>query len=266
MKKVAVILILVGLIGAVFTAKDFFTRENIKGEAYFSSMDIEDIKITSDVANILVLPANSDDIRVKWEDSFLKSNRKNDFVSINEEDSELVITAGDKSFFSINFFGFNFFNKRQVEVYLPEKQYRSIVIHNDIGSTNISSIKVDHLTTETSVSNLTIKDVQANDIRATSDVGLITLEDFTGELFAKSSVGNISIRTEEITNAMEIESDIGNIKLTVPTIPDNISFYTHSEIGSVNVFGEKGSYHNEQADHNISLETSVGNITVKSLE
>lgn len=266
MNKMAILLIIIGLIGAIFTAKGFFTQENIHGEESFPSESIDNITIESDLANVKILPSDSNDIEVKWKGSLLKSNLNKNNVSIEEKSSELVITIGGRKLFNFSFFGFGFFNKREVEIYLPEKRFQSITLYNDVGNATISSISVDHLIAETSVSNLTIKDIQANMIRAKSDVGIITVDGFGGNLFAKSNVGNININTDTIAADMELESDVGNINLSVPLIPDNVSFHTESDIGTVQVFGEKGSYYNKQAAFSVTMETSVGNIKVKALE
>src|SRR5699024_11779693 len=99
---------------------------------------------------------------------------------------------------------------------LPDKQFNSLVVKNNVGNTEVNGIRVENLTTETDVSNLTIENVSANSIVAETDVGNLTLNDVQGKIYAKSDVGNIMININEIHDDMEITSNVGKVGLTVP--------------------------------------------------
>lgn len=263
MKKIAILLIIIGLVGILFTAKGYFNREEIAGEASFSAEEIERITIVSDVANIQVLPTTEEKIKVVWEDVLIGSKKKEDLIDFHEDGSELKINIGEKKGFGIRLWGFNFLQNRNIKIYLPEKEYKMLQIKNDVGKTTVSSVTVNQLIAKTNVSSIKIKDVITTELDAKSDVGTLKLENVVGELRVRSNVGNISIHLEEVNDAIEAESDVGNIKVYVTEIPTNVSFVGISDLGSVKMFGDKGNYIQENADHIVSLETDVGNIKVQ---
>lgn len=264
MRKVAFLLIVMGVIGMAFTAKQFFSRETLDDTQRFSGDHIDHIIIESDHANVNVLPSASEDIEISWKGSVVNKGRRSsdDRVSIDEEKSELRIHTEEFRFFNISFFNLNLFNHLELTIYLPKKQYRTLDITNDIGSTVIKDISVDHLTAENDVANMTVESVQATSMVAKNDVGNITLTNNVGNLHAENDVGNITVSTDGIHDDMTLLSDIGKIKMTVSSIPDDVTFNAYSSIGSVRIFGEKGSYINREAKHIVSLTTEIGNITV----
>lgn len=242
---VAPLFIIVGVIGVFFTAKDFFARESINGEESFSSTEIDYIVIDSAVANVRVVPSESDNIGVEWEGSLFKSTLGNGTVSIEEDASTLEITIGEHRFF--DFFTLQIpFDGLDVTIYLPDKQFNSIALENDVGNTHISSVNTEQLHAESNVSDMRIENVNANLLEAESDVGLIKLKNVTGKLY--------------------VVNDVGNIEVTVPTIPANVSFSGDTSLGTTTIFGEKGSLIGNQAEYMVQMHSDVGNIDVMAQE
>lgn len=258
----ATLLIVVGVIGVILTGKTFFDREEVEDEVSLSSDHFEHIVVDGDMGNVKVIPSTSDNIEISWKGSLYNARSTDELVSIEENNTELKVNIGKKRFFNFSFFNLNFRNKLQVYLYLPDKQFNSLVVKNNVGNTEVNGIRVENLTTETDVSNLTIENVSANSIVAETDVGNLTLNDVQGKIYAKSDVGNIMININEIQDDMEITSNVGKVGLTVPEVPNNVTFNADSSVGNVRVFGERGSYINKNAEYVVSMTTDVGNIRV----
>lgn len=264
MKKVAILLIVVGVIGMGLTAKPFFSRESLDHDQSFSGDQFDHLVIESNQAAVKILPSTSQNIEVSWKGSIVNRGlgSSDNLVSIEEAGPELRIRVRKPWFFNWSLFNLNFINRLDVTVYLPQKWYRSLVVKNDVGSTVIKDVSVDHLIAENNVSNMTIENVQATSIVAKNDVGNITLTNNQGNLQAESVVGNIAVVTDDIMDDMTLRSDVGKIELTVPFVPDDVTFDAHSSVGAVRIFGEKGSYINRNATYVVSMTTEVGSITV----
>lgn len=262
----AILLIIVGVIGVILTGKTFFDRKEVEDEVSLSSDRFEHIVVDGDMGNVQVIPSTSNNIEISWKGSLFSTGSTDELVTIEENNTELKVNIGKKRFFDFSFFNLNFRNKLQVYLYLPDKQFNSLVVKNNVGNTEINDIRVENLTTETDVSNLTIENVSANSIVAETDVGNLTLNDVQGKVYAKSDVGNIMINVGEIQDDMEITSNVGRVGLTVPEVPSNVTFNADSSVGNVRVFGERGSYINKNADYIVSMTTDVGNIRVNTKE
>jgi len=265
LRTVAISLIAIGVIGIVFIGKIFFDKNEVGDEIRLSADSLEHIVVDGELGNINVMPSTSKDIEIHWKGSvsstFNRSTR-DELVSIEEHNNELKISIGEERFFNFSFLNFNFQNKLQVDLYLPDKAFNSLVVKNSVGNTDIKDIHVENLTTQTDVANLTLNHVTASSIVAETDVGNLNIKNAHGKLLAKSDVGNITIHASEIEEDMTLSSDVGEIRLSVPSIPDNVSFNANSSVGSVKVFGEKGSYISKNSDHIVSITTDVGNINV----
>lgn len=261
MKKVAILLIVIGVIGMSLTAKQIFSREKVQQEQYFSKDQFDHIVVEGGKGNVKIIPSSSEDIEVSWKGSIWNRN-SDDTVSIEENDSELKVNVGNWSFFNIPFFNFNFLNRLELKIYLPEKQYSSLIVKNDVGNTVIQDVTVNNLTAENDVANITIENVDAKSMVVENNVGNITLKNNQSKLHAESDVGNITIDTKEVKDDMTLLSDVGKINMTVPDVPDNVTFDANSSVGNVKIFGEKGSYINKSADYIVSMSTDVGNISV----
>ncbi|MGY0693412.1 DUF4097 family beta strand repeat-containing protein [Virgibacillus sp. FSP13] len=258
---VAFFLVIIGVVGAAFTAKGFFAQEPINGEAYFATSQIDHITVDSQVANVHIVRSNSKNIEVEWEGTLLKSALDSGNVSVKEEGTTLWVGTGEDSFFDFVSFGFNF-NPLEITIHLPEKQFTSIVVENDVGNTYVSSVDTERLHVESDVSDMEIASVNTDLLEVESDVGSIYLKDSNGKLFAKSNVGDITIDIDEIKHDMEINSDVGDIAITTSTIPSNVSFNGNSSVGSVTMFGKEGSFINKQAEYMVRIKNDVGDIDV----
>lgn len=264
-KFLALFFIIIGVVGVVLTAKGFFNQEVASKEETFRSENIENIIIDSDVANIRMLPTTEEEIKVEWSGKMLKSNKNK--VQIEEDSEFLRIDIGQDSLLGMRKFQFGInINMLYVDVYVPEKEFASIQIDNDVGSTNISSIKASNVTVDSDVAGMTIGNIAARSINATSAVGSINIKNSTGKLNAINDVGAIDILMNEITDDISLQTNVGSIKVTVPTIPENVTFNGASDIGSINIFEEKGSYISKDADYVVMMQTDIGNIKVKALD
>ncbi|WP_158701601.1 DUF4097 family beta strand repeat-containing protein [Lentibacillus sp. Marseille-P4043] len=258
---VAFFLVIIGVIGAAFSAKDFFSKEPIDGDVHIASAEIEHIMVDSQVANVRIIQSASDDIEVEWEGTLLKSALDSGNVSVEEEGTTLWVGTEEDSLFDFVSFGFNF-NPLEITIHLPEKQFTSIVVDNDVGNTYVSSVDTERLHVESDVSDVETASVNADLLEVESDVGSIYLKDSNGKLFAKSNVGDITIDIDEIKHDMEIISDVGDIVITTSTIPSNVSFNGNSSVGSVTMFGKDGSFINKQAEYMVQIRNDVGDIDI----
>src|SRR5699024_12174906 len=109
---------------------------------------------------------------------------------------------------------------------------------------------------------IVIEDVKAISIVAKNNVGQITLTNNEGELQVENDVGHILVTTDDITDDMNLLSNVGKIEVLTPFIPDNVTFNANSSVGQVRIFGEKGSYISREAKHVVTMSTDVGSITV----
>jgi len=265
MKKFGIVMMFFGLIGMIFTAKSFFAHQTIDDEQSYPSEHVNEIVISSNYANVEILPTNSDDINITLKGYTKNHNERtvSHLVTLNENAGKLVVDANKSWFLNISFFNFKLHEREDLIIHLPKKHYELINIKNDVGKTVVKDMTVEQLTVENSVANMNLENVQAKVIDVENNVGNITLKNNTGKIFAENDLGNISVIIDEINNDMTFIANVGKISLTVPTIPDDTTFKANTSLGSVQIFGESGSVINKGANYIISMTTDIGNISVE---
>lgn len=261
MKKTGLIMMIIGLIGMIFTAKSFFTYTTFDDRKTYVSENIEEIVVISHYANVSVLPSESEDIEIQLQGE--RQRKITPLVSLNQQTGKLQIDLNQTWFTNISFFGSGFNMRDRLNIYLPNKQFESIRIKNEVGKTVVQNIFVDHLKINNSVANVHIEHVQANKIDVKNYVGQIVLKHSTGKVFAENDVGGISITVDDINHDMELVSNVGKIFMFVSNIPQHTSFIANTSLGHVKIFGEREDYIHKDAIHLISMTTDIGQISVQ---
>lgn len=265
MQRFGIVLIVIAIIGMIFSAKPFFTRATIDDSQSYVSDTIENIVIHSTQANIEVVPSDLDTIVVSYRGSTNSGEKLtlDEKISVDEATGTLTIDLRKSRFLNISLFNFQWLNSEKLQVQLPRQQFESIKVHNSVGKTLVQDIGVRELIADNDVGQLTMENIVAESIEAVNNVGNLSLQHLTGKLSAKNDVGNISLTNDDIANDMTFVSNVGNIKLTVPRVPENVSFQANTSLGNVKIFGKSQSHIEKHTKHIVALTTDLGNITVK---
>ncbi|TQS74094.1 DUF4097 domain-containing protein [Ornithinibacillus gellani] len=263
MKKIGMLLLIIGIIGSIMTAKDYFSFATMEGEQTISSSDINRVAIDSEVANIHIKLSENDDIKVEWNGKIRESTNQDDMIDVTNKLGTLQVDIGKKK---NNWFRFSWndwgFHRLYVDVYLPKKQYEQLQIENNVGRVTVSSIQVQQLHAITDVASLHINDTETESLTVKTDVGSVNLRDVTGTQKVQTDVGSIDVQSASITNHLDLKSNVGSIKLILSQPPDHASIYANSEVGRINIFGEKGNYISSNEKYEVQIQTEVGSIEV----
>lgn len=256
---VSIIFIVIGIIGAIFTVKDYLLTQNVQYEYTVENDHINTIFIKDRVASIEIVPATGSNIVVEWEED---GNRRSDRVTIDESGNQLEVKR-QRTLALLRIPTLNMTPKK-MKVYVPKDNTSSINIQNAVGSVVVEDVHVDELSVQTDVQKIEIINVHGNMIEALSSVGSIVIERSTGDITAISNVGSVDVDLERVTGDMHLQSDVGSVKLGLDTQPEDVSFIGSSSLGSVKIFGEKTSIPATNARYEVYLETDVGSVKVHS--
>ncbi|GAB3048873.1 DUF4097 family beta strand repeat-containing protein [Virgibacillus ainsalahensis] len=256
-KVIAIVLMIVFVIGMLKIAWGFASYETLKGSEDFPADDVDQLRISSEIADVHVLPSNSDAIEVVWTGK-IRGNTK---VDLELKSNTLNVDIERKNIFNFFQFGFHF-GSLSVDVFIPEKQFTEIDMENNIGDSHISDVSTRELIVHTDVGDATIENVETELLEVESNVGDMRINHSSGFLSAVNDVGDIHIIAESISDDMELQTDVGGIHISLSSVPSDVSFRADTEIGSTSVFGENGSYIIKDGDYSVDMKTDVGDIEV----
>lgn len=246
--------------------KNPFTFFHLKGETKIvleEKYDIEKInkiKINTTVADIKFLPSEEKNAKV-----VIYAEEKEDVESTLEENT-LKIDSNKKNRFC---FGFCFFGKEEILIYLPENEIKEIEAKTVSGDIQSSiSLNADMKLKSTS-GDISLKNAEDVDIHTTSgdiEVGNIkntSIASVSGEVNVDTIIGKMNITTTsgdiEI-HQLDCQSD-SEIKTVSGEV--RINKLSHAYVETKSVSGDADIVENDRtAEHTLKIKTTSGDIKV----
>jgi lia operon protein LiaG len=256
----AAILLVIGITGALLTAKPYFSlqNENDKQTNRFQSSKIQSLSISNNAGTIKLAETSGDEIIVETNgpktSKPVKMETKGDLLSITNEANKT---------FSL---GINFKeSSKNITIYLPQKQYERIAVSNAVGEITMNQIDAVKLIVDSEVGNIDMSEISSTSLNTSSELGNISINHYSGKLQVENEIGSIEITTDKVDQSLLAKNEIGDINLTINEDPKNILLSADSEIGSTQIFNKKtGSYMSGDGSTTIQLSTETGSITVNN--
>ena len=169
----ALILLLTGAIGSIFTFSTFKQAAAVNEEMSFNN-NISAIEVNASHVGVNVLPVKEQAVKVELTGH--KSSNTNYELSAEVDDTTQLIKAVEKqqSYISLN--------SLMLTVYLPEQQYESLYVNSNNGQVRAESLSIEDVTCKTTNGMIELKSITAKDVRAETNNGEITFYDVQGKV------------------------------------------------------------------------------------
>ena len=290
------VLLAVGIIGVLLTYSS--EKETVSEVREIQDENFNAIDIDIDNAEVEIIATEDTASKVELTGSKPKTDKFQ--FTVDVVDGKLLVELKEHQGKLLNF---DFLiTSLTLNVYVPEKEYKSLKVTNENGKINMEHLNVKAIEATTSNGRLEMKDikgseltaeadngriqaenmqvddvnvkssngtvdlsqVEASRVKTETDNGKVILNDVAGELVGKTSNGRISLVTDNLERSIAFETDNGSIKIETAKRPENVSFDVDVDNGKVDILGEfKGSTVIGKGDNHIKLTTSNGGITVK---
>lgn|SRR5690625_1167766 len=258
---IALLFIVVGLIGAFTTGKQYLESEIISGEERFAANEVQSISIESDISDIHLQPSDDENVYVVW-DGKVRSTVGSD-IEIALKNGKLTVNLKGNGFFSFFHFPLNTYT---VQVFIPQDTLENVSIHNNVGTVNVEDVKLKRVTIKTDVSDIHMKNVSTESSQLSSSVGGISILNSSGAFDIDSDIGDIDIVAPEITGDIYAKTNVGDITLQVNSSQREASIFGTSDLGRVNILNRMETKHLvDGATLMIDLKTDLGDITVSDI-
>ncbi|MCG8570102.1 MAG: DUF4097 domain-containing protein [Spirochaetes bacterium] len=233
LKKIVLILLLVMiaslLIGGIGLAMEMAVGKkehkeyNIDEKEQFAADQFEHLSIKTIDSEINILPATDNQIKIHFH-GFMTGGKKPDLQLVQ---SGKTLKIKIKHYRNTGFFIFNITSHTQLDVYLPVKNWKSLVIKSVSGDQNLGSLKSESLNIS-SVSGKILGD-QMQAIRADMDTtsGDIKLDSLSVQRLIVSTTSGTS-DLGEVEGEIEVYSVSGSIRAELLSLKDNINLDTTS--------------------------------------
>lgn len=253
---IAFILILIGVIGSIFTINSISKSEDDIEKIEMNDETYQQIGISTNNANVEILPANDQTTIVEFsgsEEYNLHADVKGDMLTVNAEERR-----------SFNWFSFDFsFSTPTLKVYLPAKDYEHLKVESDNGRIIASDLQSKDISIETNNGRIEFGNIKSSRTMVETDNGRIHLENIEGEISGRTNNGRISLITKDLDRPIDLQSDNGRIEIQSEKEPTNAILDIKTDNGKITVFGDSNwDTVIGNGDHLIKLTTNNGGITI----
>lgn len=280
MKRILLIFLIIAGGYILFTSIGSFSgKDNTTAEV---SNKIDNIEFEISSAKLNIIPSNRKDL-----EATLEGKGK---LSVNESGDTIKVTHEQKWYEWLPFFSTSI-----VTVYIPEDYGKDMGINLSSGTVNFASLeanqafKLENLTIDMSSGDVNLQNLDVIDFKhhgssgnlsidslasKTSSIdissGNVKIADFTGELEADISSGELVVQMKELTDEVDIDVSSGSVQLD---LPDKADFVLKGDIGSGDLSYnypltiEKEDNHNIRArhgagKHKIDIDVSSGSVKI----
>lgn len=273
---IALILLVVGIVGSLLTFKSMTQLQEVSEEKVINEAFTQ-MEILTDNAEVRILPTNDPSAKLEISGNTRKNSKYN--LSTNVEGSKLFIEVKDKQLSFLNFFP----TLLSVTLYLPEKEYESLIVESDNGLIHIDTLQAREINAKTDNGKMELRNITGNTVttevsNGTSDLinvvtskvsvnssnGKIILDGVEGDLYGKTNNGSISLDTSTLDRSIEFTTDNGRITIRTEEEPTNATIDASVDNGKVDIFGNSTNHTTIGDGENlIKLRTDNGGIRIE---
>lgn len=275
---IALVLLVVGAIGALFTAQSVTGTDETE-TIEFRDETYDDIVIEADNVQVEVVPATTEGTMIEFIGNTASDQRYD--VQANVKENRLSVSVEEEWF---KLFNFDFsFSTPTLMVYVPEKAYETIQldtvngrvevrglegnemqITTDNGRAAARDLDVNELQATTDNGQIELKEIRSNSVTSEADNGEIRMENVEGELSGKTTNGQIKLKTEHMDRPIDLHTDNGRIHIQTENEPTNATLDVNINNGKVTIFG-KSNWDTiiGEGENLIKLTVHNGKITVE---
>ncbi|GAB3792856.1 DUF4097 family beta strand repeat-containing protein [Virgibacillus kimchii] len=257
MTLLALLLIAVGVIGAIFTF-NLSDEMTLAAEREVDGENIERIDIHIDNGSVNIFPADTKQVRLNLEGIVTEGEEPSFSIETNE--GTLMIQIKEKrKFFRINPFS----GSPELNIYLPDKRYESLTAEMDNGAFQAEDLSINEIQAKTDNGSVVLDRVMAVAADVRTSNGKIELNHVEGDVTGKSNNGAISLTADDLDRDINMETDNGKITVKTEKEPTNAVIDARTDNGRITVFGNTDwDTVIGNGEHEIKLRTNNGRITI----
>jgi Putative adhesin len=186
-----------------------FNFAKINEKRSISAESIDDIEVSTSIADVTVKPHDGDKIEIYLKGNVEKKNEDNLKLSITNKKNKIIIETTEQQkrhYFSV------FSGDYELSIKLPRDEFNRLQVNSDAASITFNEVKAEH-------------------VDITTDMGNIFLNDVVGAVSAKSDVGDIDVVLQKIEKDITAKSDVGDITIKTKQEPKQLRTHLSNSIG-----------------------------------
>jgi DUF4097 and DUF4098 domain-containing protein YvlB len=223
----ALVLVVVGAAGfwAVFQTSNGLAaqRKTVDVNKTFSAASIEQFSLSTDIADVKLLPSNGREIQVRMFGDILNSDEKYAKIEANQTGGKLTVKARTSKSFQtgldvprmVGLIAAGSDLHVHIEVSLPDRMYQSLQLSSNTGDLDVSSLKASNVKLSSDTGDIAVIGLQSDKANVSTSTGSIVLEKAAGNIQVSSDTGSIDLHLETIEHDITAKTATGDISIAV---------------------------------------------------
>ncbi|GAA5415922.1 hypothetical protein Pryu01_00954 [Paraliobacillus ryukyuensis] len=261
MKKIAgiaFIACIIGIIGIVFFREDLFAigdYEKITENKTFDASNIEALDVAVNVADTTIEQSADSSIHVHLVGKVSERTQKQMKYEVYEEAGTVIIQLNQTGaqWFNFSILPSLSFNKLDLVIQLPDKMFKKLMLSSDVAELNILYGDFQSVNITSDVGDIQIENTKTSQVTIEADDGDIDIENGLGSWEITSDVGDTDISLDTWNNDVLIYTNVGEIDVELPVLPNQFKMDLASDVGEVETTGIPQS-REASDDDNVYLE------------
>jgi hypothetical protein len=280
------ICLIVGVVGAAMILKTTNMETGLATvdlEKKVSAAQIKNLIVDTEIAGVVFLPSQNNEIRVHLTGVVSEDRVKNTTIDASLSGKETwKVQVKTKPGFN---FGFHIADiksifligkekRLHVEVELPQNAYNEINVTTNTGAIDFGDIQAERITAHTDTGSISIGRFQGKEINLGTDTGKITMSEGEGNVHLKTNTGRIEAALRSAGDTVNIQTDTGSVDLQFIDLPTSANFEISNDTGHIdftlpNAKYKKNDKHavvasiGNEGGSSVRVQTDTGSIEVR---
>ena len=206
-KKIAIaalILLLIGVAGSLFTFKSMNKSEQVSEEKIINNDRYTNIDITTDNAKIELVPTNDATTKVELSGKVAKKNKYTFIAEADANTLNIQLKERQKKLFNFDFFSTSYL----IKVYVPEKLYDKVQLESDNGRVKVENLQAKDINVETDNGRIELNNVQGTSVTTEAHNGRIELKSVAASI-VMVKVDNGKILLDDVGGRFPVKHTMG---------------------------------------------------------
>lgn len=236
---VTIIVVVIGYIIFDFSQKSPVSskQSNDQWKSVYQGMNVSQslsqIRVSTDVMSVRVEPSLDASAHIQIDTNLtLKDLQKMFVMQVKQTGDVLDIQIkGQKK--NYNILDWNKSRKAELLLQLPPEEYDSIKLSANIGAIQHTQVHAKQLEITNDIGEINVRNVNTQKLNVKGSIGAIHLTNVTGEANIKNSTGLVQLQMPAIQDSVQINTDIGAVKVIIDEHPEQLAVNLSTELGSI---------------------------------
>lgn len=150
------------------------------------------------------------------------------------------------------------------DINLTNLKTKTLNAVNNFGTISLANSVIEDTNIKTNAGEVSLSRLIGKTTTVDASAGDVSLNQVTGKISAKTNAGGIDLSNKKIDQALDFQTNFGDISIETATLPTDAVIQSYLDLGDLTIFGKnEPNARFGEGKNQIKLKTNAGNIQVE---